>query len=286
MPNVTQIICDLCSKPFYVESKRHKYRIKKSPTSKFFCSTICRSSFSKRTSMEVSCNVCNKKKTIRLSEAKKSKHYFCSSSCAAKFSNTNRASTKNKTKTIVCETCSVTVEVPLHEARSHCFICKPKYNRRFTAGKLVSCKKCTVMFQRRNLAKYCDVCRKEIRSEVGRKSAALQATVRRSKNEISFAKLCRDKFLHVEENKPIFDGWDADVIIHDHKLAVLWNGAWHYKPIKKGTSLLQIQNRDKIKLDKIASAGYEAYIIKDMGKEDTKFVQDQFEILLEKIKTK
>ena len=30
-------------------------------------------------------------------------------------------------------------------------------------------------------------------------------------------------------NKPMFDGWDVDVIIPNHKLAILWNGICYYK---------------------------------------------------------
>ena len=45
--------------------------------------------------------------------------------------------------------------------------------------------------------------------------------------------------------------WDADIIIHDYKIAILWNGAWHYKQISKNSSLIQIQNRDVIKINEI-----------------------------------
>jgi len=48
-------------------------------------------------------------------------------------------------------------------------------------------------------------------------------------------------------NEPIFDGWDTDVIISSKKIAVLWNGQWHYKQIMKNQSLKQVESRDKIK---------------------------------------
>ena len=56
----------------------------------------------------------------------------------------------------------------------------------------------------------------------GLKSVELQSKLRRSKNEIYFSELCIKHFDNVECNKSLFNGWDADVIIHDIKTAVLW----------------------------------------------------------------
>lgn len=48
------------------------------------------------------------------------------------------------------------------------------------------------------------------------------------------------------------------------KIAILWNGKWHYENIMG--DLKQIQNRDKIKYDEIVSFGYMPYIITDLGR--------------------
>lgn len=118
-------------------------------------------------------------------------------------------------------------------------------------------------------------------SIAGRKSVSIQGDARRSKNEIEFYKLCKAKFVNVDSNEPIFNGWDADIIIHDYKVAVLWNGPWHYKEIYKNTSLAQIQNRDRIKVSEIKKMGYIPYIIKDMGKTNIDFVKQEFLKFLE-----
>ena len=110
-------------------------------------------------------------------------------------------------------------------------------------------------------------------TENGKKSAAAQRTTRRSRNEIHFASLCEEHFDKVLTNEPMFNGWDADVIIPELKIAVLWNGKWHYEKIMEGTSLKQIQNRDKIKMKEIRAAGYEPYVIKDMGKASPALVE-------------
>jgi hypothetical protein len=60
----------------------------------------------------------------------------------------------------------------------------------------------------------------------------------------------------------------------------LWNGIWHYKQISKTQSLIQVQSRDKIKTSIIERMGYIPYVIKDMGKHNKKFVEQEFEIFL------
>ena len=120
--------------------------------------------------------------------------------------------------------------------------------------------------------------------EAGKASAT--KTNRRSKNEIYFYELCKLYFKEVLHNEPMFGGWDADIIIPDIKYAILWNGPWHYKQIKRACSLEQIQNRDKIKIQEILNAGYTPYIIKDMGRYNKEFVQQKFIDFLESLKNK
>ena len=120
-------------------------------------------------------------------------------------------------------------------------------------------------------------------SEAGKKSANSQKDVRRSKNEIEFCKLCESKFDLVRHNESIFNGWDADILIYDIKLAILWNGKWHYEKITKQHSVEQVQNRDKIKIKEIQKHNWTPYIIKDMGKYNLSFVKQEFDKLLKYI---
>ncbi len=99
----------------------------------------------------------------------------------------------------------------------------------------------------------------------------------RSKNEIYFAELCKAKFKNILTNKKMFNGWDADVIILDLKIAILWNGKWHYEKIMESHSLEQVQNRDRIKLKEIKRKDFIPYVIKDMGGFDKKFVEQEFQ---------
>ena len=138
------------------------------------------------------------------------------------------------------------------------------------------------------LTKKCSLCSKEIatyhknqrfcsRSCAGKFSIQIQKEFRRSKNEMYFAELCFEHFKNVKTNDPIFNGWDADILLEDFKIAILWNGKWHYEKITKLHSVEQVQNRDKIKIKEIAGAGWIPYIIKDMGKFNKKFVKNKFE---------
>lgn len=121
--------------------------------------------------------------------------------------------------------------------------------------------------------------RRKIAAINGQKGGKLSATIqcKRSKNEIYFSELCAREF-EITTNEPFFDGWDADVIIHSEKTAILWNGIWHYKQIVKTQSMKQVQARDKVKTAIIERYGYIPYVIKDMGKHDKAFVEQEFEI--------
>jgi hypothetical protein len=107
---------------------------------------------------------------------------------------------------------------------------------------------------------------------------------RRSKNEILFHDLCSERFEDVRNNEAMFDGWDADVLLVNEKIAVLWNGKWHYEKLTKNHSVEQVQKRDEIKIQKITDAGWTLYVIKDMGRHDPAFVQEEFEKFLEFLK--
>lgn len=113
----------------------------------------------------------------------------------------------------------------------------------------------------------------------GSKGGKMSANDRRSKNEILFADMCIDYFGNdnVSTNKSMFEGFDADVIIEKYKIAIEWNGVWHYKQVKKGHNLKQVQARDVVKKSVITKKyGYELYVVKDMGGYSKNFVESEF----------
>lgn len=156
-------------------------------------------------------------------------------------------------------------------------------------GKIINCFLCgKEVYKKKSKLKEHNFCSQSCRTtklnennssllvEAGKKSAQKQKNKRRSKNEILFYSLCSKNYKFVSCNESYFNGWDADVILHNFKVAVLWNGVWHYKQIIKTQSLSQIQNRDKIKIKEIINKGYIPYVIKDMGKYNEEFVNKEF----------
>lgn len=149
-----------------------------------------------------------------------------------------------------------------------------------------NCEQCKKIFQpRKTKQRFCSVeCVSETKRgneehrqhciRGGKKGAEISRT--RSKNEIYFYELCKDKYITVESNARIFNGFDADIVLMNEKIAVEWNGKWHYETVIKGRSLKQSQARDMIKVKEIKRKGFIPYIIKDLGRYDKKFVIKQF----------
>jgi hypothetical protein len=207
---------------------------------------------------------CSNPKCNKLFKPNNSKGKFCSIKCSVQTTQTkeymieNGIKIKDSKKTIIC------------------IICKEEFKSKYSTTKLCSLK-CAKINEQTD-----DYKEKAILN--GQKAGKVSATSqqRRSKNEVCFAELCESYFgkENVVCNVPIFNGWDADVIILSRKIAILWNGIFHYKQIMKSQSLKQVQARDKIKWDVIIKNGYTPYEIKDMGKHDPKFVKQEFEAFL------
>jgi hypothetical protein len=152
-----------------------------------------------------------------------------------------------------------------------CIMCNKEFQPKYSKRKLCS-RTCQRLFEKNPEYKYGAI-------KNGEKGGKVSVTVqsRRSKNEQYFSELCAKEY-NITMNEPYFDGWDADVIIHSEKVAILWNGVWHYNQISKTQSLKQVQARDKIKTAIIERYGYTPYVIKDMGKYNKKFVEQEFEV--------
>lgn len=220
-----------------------------------------------RLEYKANCIKCNTEYTVLETENdfKKGKYKKC---CTRKCANTKVVSEETKDKI------SNSLRIALTKA------CKVHFNL---------CPSCNNYFAtRKKYKQYCNrdcVQKSGLLNIAGRKAGlkSVQSQVKSSKNEIIFAELCKFKFQNVETNKAIFNGWDADVIIHDLKIAVLWNGKWHYEKCNSKHSVKQVQNRDQIKIKEILSCGYIPYVIKDLGKFNLNKVQTEFILFLNSI---
>lgn len=273
------VLCSVCFSEIERSLSRIKYN-KKTNLSEYkpVCSLDCKRK-ARENKQLVICTTCNKSSYRPPSRINTNGHNFCNNTCSAKFTNKYRKpNSPNKIKTIKCSGCSIEITSKINSVKDRCFSCKAK-------GKSSRCIICMAeIFSKRSKKKYCAPCRllavKKAGSKAGKISASIQR--RRSKNEIYFSELCEKEFNKITNNDPIFasetGNWDADIIVHDYKVAVLWNGQWHYVKCNKKHSVAQVQARDKLKIRAIINNGYEPYIIKDMGKYNPKFVDGQFKI--------
>lgn len=206
------------------------------------------------------CLKCNKEYTVECTKYNYEKgNYkkYCSLSCA----NSRICSDDKKEK----------IRLKLIKPKPHCLDCNAEITNRSKSG---YCKRCVVKHRYLSSESY-----KKFRL-AGLKSCQIQAETRRSKNEIAFCELCENRFKTVKHNEALFNGWDADIIIEDLKVAILWNGKWHYEKIKANHSVKQVQNRDRLKIKEIENCGYKPYIIKDLGKFDLDKVNEEFKLFL------
>lgn len=237
--------CEHCGKVFgkikklITQELTHKLGICK------FCSKQCRSD-AQNTSIKVHCCNCDKEITItkKVFEKSENKHFFCNHSCSAEYNNKNRKIT-NETK----EKISKSV-IKWHEQHNQgkrpkkekkrewrkeriCVVCGKHYYHKNGVNTEKTCSKECSEYRIKNHKEFLSIEAIEAMSKSGRKSILNQGENRRSKNEKYFCELCEKRFKDVKHNEPIFNGWDADIIIEDIKVAVLWNGKWHYQKIRQ-----------------------------------------------------
>lgn len=264
--------CTRCGS-FYKRSKHHIYVSIKKNSEKLFCSKKCSELFKQRRTMS-SCLRCNKEITILPCQILFKK--FCSRQCCAKFYNKTRRKISDQSfsfKNFLSIGARKQFYVPLSLKKLY------KYFDHTPTLKYPKNQNCIICQNKcEDLRKTCSsVCKSQSIRLGAFKSVAKQAISRRSKNEQLFGELCKNKFKIVIFNQQIFNGWDADVILQNEKIAVLWNGRWHYSKITQKHSVEQVQNRDRIKEKEIISADFTPYIIKDLGSFDPGFVKQKFE---------
>lgn len=178
---------------------------------------------------------------------------FCNSSCAAKFNNKNRKrSTESRQKTSQ-KLKEFYVKNPIEKQTifKHCCVCNIEFIYKHDG--------------RTTCSKQCSSTRRKIAgAKGGRVTSSLSFGTRsRSKNERYFSTLLSDHFNNILTNKRMFGEYDADIILEDLKIAIHWNGPFHFLPIFGSEHLNHIQTRDELRYSSIVLCGYTNYIIND-----------------------
>jgi hypothetical protein len=269
---MTQSLCPICSSPKKESNKfcsyacRNKARVWDGESRRRLSESVRKSIQSDYLEIEHTCLACGTVETRIVHKNKKQHKFYCSSKCS--HARSRDESVREKISNSV----------------------KSYYDRigRFE-GLVVKCEGCQVdFFTKKRTQRFCSrSCASKFnmapdsRKEQARlrmmKTLESLSQKRRSKNEIMFFDLCVSEFSNVKHNESIFDGWDADVILMDEKVAVLCNGKWHYEKITERHSVPQVQNRDRLKMKAIAKIGWTPYVIKDMGRHNRTFVNAEFE---------
>ncbi len=265
--------CDYCDKIFYRTQKQVKLGLKLC-TVKHFCSRKCHASGRTSDLIQVSCGACHKTITILESDLRRKlkvndnkNTIYCSKNCANKLNTFRSPATKNKiSKTLKRKYQQGLIVHPnaIHnQPPKICKICGIEFRHR--RNKATCSKKC-----------YQTLCI-SIGSLGGLKTASSPFQKRnRSSNEKLFFERISKQYPDALSNKRMFNGWDADIIIPSLKLAIHWNGIWHYKVVLSPELLMKVQNKDVLRYKAIEECGYQNYIIQDLGSKNLSKVEEEF----------
>ena len=163
-----------------------------------------------------------------------------------------------------------------------------RVSRTLTRRKAIPCGSCGLHFMpRRKSTRFCSrscamVSRMNapgVARDLGQRSAKSQGDRRRSQGEIELASLLSERF-NVLTNARIFDGFDADIVLPDQRIAVHWDGPWHRRKICEGHSVKQVQTRDRLKRRIARRLGYRNITIRAEGKYNRSDVLRAFESVL------
>lgn len=265
-------LCPICSSSkkefnkFCSYTCRNKGRIWTDSSKKRLSNSVKNSIDAKYIHINVECISCGKKSSIRIYKTAKQKKFFCSIKCSK--SRKHTAETKTKISDSLKKRSQS--KLILSDIPRNCKRC----------SKIFFSKKKTQTFCSRSCASKHSMSLLENREksrERMKETLKGLSIKRRSKNEELFYDLCVNEYGNVKNNEAMFNGWDADIILPDYKIAILWNGKWHYEKITEKHSVNQVQTRDKIKLNAIKNFGWIPYTIKDMGKYNPVFVRNKFE---------
>lgn len=226
-----------------------------------FCSTSCSSKNKARVTSKYiyrdifsKCIECGENFKLIDSSPRK----FCSKSCSVTNSNRGRVPSKQHRE----RTASALRRVPQ-------IIKVQRVKRTFIQHPLLkTCITCGSEFKphKPSIKNCSSECLSINRSETNRKGGLASAAKRvlRSKDEIELHDLCLAKWPSTKNNEVLKDGWDADIVIHEHMTCVMWNGPWHYKQLTMSKhSLSQVQTRDRIKMDVLTSIGWRVLVFED-----------------------
>ena len=278
--------CDGCQQEFQRIQKQIKSDYKLKSQIQHFCSNKCQASLIKKELIKLTCANCNVDFSTTQSDfnqrSKKSSKLCCSKLCANKINTYRSQEAKNKISASLKKAYDKKLQKAEHKVLSRgCYKIAHIKN---------TCIVCSKEFFRNRDKKTCsNECYFIVRQNAGKKGGSKTSSLEfhkrnRSSNEKMFFAKIKEIYPDAIANKRLFDGWDADVIIPSQKLAIHWNGVWHYKSVMGNELLERVQQKDKLRYEAIEKHGYKNYIIQDMGPMNSNKVEKEYVDFLQNVK--
>ncbi len=278
--------CDGCQATFNRVQKQVKSDYKRKSQFKHFCSNICQGNLLKKELVQLTCANCGVNFSTSQADfrkrSRKTNKLCCSQVCANKINIYRPANTKDK----ISKSLKARYIKELETFENKVL----KNGRLVKAHVLNECQICKNNFYFFKIKKTCSIeCQRQMRILVGKKAGIASASRsynkrNRSSNEKLFFAKIKELYIDAVPNKRLFNGWDADIIIPSLKVAIHWNGVWHYKSILGQELLDKVQLKDSLRYKAIEEYGYKNYIIQDMGKMNPIKVDEEFNKFTEYLK--
>lgn len=271
--------CDGCQQDFQRIQKQVKSDYKLKCHLKHFCSSKCQGILKKKDYVNLTCHLCKAHFSLIPSEfekrSKKTSKLCCSQQCANKINIHRSEETRKKvSETLKRKYAEGIIIHPRPLKNKAPYICS------FCSKEFISKKKRSTCSKE---------CYKNLLPSIGRKGGRVTSSLEfhkrnRSSNEKMFFTKIKEIYPDAIANKRLFDGWDADIIIPSQKLAIHWNGVWHYKSVMGNELLERVQQKDKLRYEAIEKHGYKNYIIQDLGPMNEEKVTKEYVDFLQNVK--
>lgn len=291
----TQFLCERRLVQRALREKKEKY-----------CSHRCSSLAQKKERVNIVCAFCQNIFERLESAGSKNVTNYCSHTCRAKHQNRTKEEEKVKAgiaAIFTCVECGISKRCNPYSISTKKFcsrMCRSVYNYKKykiakpleaekapeiiydTIKKCPSCKKDFLIYPPSDYKKrkYCSgYCRNKENNKLldGSRSKAEQLLEQRLLN----------KFPHEEilfNNRNILDGLELDVYFPKLKLAIEWNGVYHYKQIRDEKSFIRTQTTDAKKQQLCWEKGITLLVIKDLTS-NKKFIENEISKLIEYVES-
>lgn len=228
-----------------------------------FCSAVCRRDHF--FPHNATCAECSKSFRRAEADIAEVEHTFCSHRCSATFYNRQRWAEVRKGRVPVSKRGRKQVVYVAWEART------PR-----SPKPLNQCKTCGQDTRNKS---YCNgTCRNK----------ALNPLIKGQRSKAEKALVCALSAAYpawtlVENDRVLLDGLELDLYIPEIRLAIEWNGIFHYEPIRGQDGLERIMCKDNRKVELCRERGIELIVICDRTSHDV-FIRETVTVLVEQLR--